>query len=216
MSEDPDRKEQAAEAAAIRRRWITLGEGLAVVAVIISALTLWNSYAQRTATEAERAASELAADTRAATLTLKASAARDGKLLTLSPIRAEQVIQSQSIAFPSPLGVAPIGTAGEARIEARWFGEALKKARRAAGLSDRPKGDARLPVAITTRYLVDGTARSEVALYDIGYALDGQMFGGSTVRLRGLSLIAHSDEEQAPARLDALWKARAAKAPARK
>lgn len=210
------REERAQEAAAIRRRWITLGEGLAVVAVIISALTLWNNYAERTSSEAERAAAEQAADARAATLTLKGTARRDGKQLDLAPTRAEQTIQSQSIAFPAALGIAPIGTAGEARIESRWFGEALKKARRAAGLSDRPKGDARLPVAITTRYLVDGDSHSEVALYDIGYALDGQMFGGAAVRLRGLSLIAHSDETRAPAQLEKLWKARAAKAPARK
>ncbi len=38
------KQEQAAEAAAIRRRWINLGEVLAVIAVLISALTLWNSY----------------------------------------------------------------------------------------------------------------------------------------------------------------------------
>ena len=50
-----------AEAAAIRRRWITLGEILAVVAVMISGLTFWNSYSERTASEAERAAEKDAA-----------------------------------------------------------------------------------------------------------------------------------------------------------
>src|SRR3546814_20351205 len=54
-------KAQAAEAAAIRRRWITLGEIVAVAALIISGLTFWNSYSERTASEAERAAEKAAA-----------------------------------------------------------------------------------------------------------------------------------------------------------
>jgi predicted negative regulator of RcsB-dependent stress response len=43
--------EEKREAAAIRRRWITLGEILAVIAVLISGLTLWNSYSDRSADE---------------------------------------------------------------------------------------------------------------------------------------------------------------------
>jgi hypothetical protein len=35
-------EQRTAEAAAIRRRWITLGEALAVIAVVISGLTLFN------------------------------------------------------------------------------------------------------------------------------------------------------------------------------
>ena len=47
MLEPETPQQQAAEAAAIRRRWITLGEVLAVAAVLISALTFWNSYQER-------------------------------------------------------------------------------------------------------------------------------------------------------------------------
>ena len=43
-----------AEAAAIRRRWITLGKIVAVAGLIISALALYLSYADRRADEAER------------------------------------------------------------------------------------------------------------------------------------------------------------------
>ena len=45
---------EKAEAAAVRRRWINLGEILAVVAVLISGLTLWNSYTERSHAEAEK------------------------------------------------------------------------------------------------------------------------------------------------------------------
>ena len=46
---------ERAEAARVRRRWINLGELVAVLALVISALTLWNSYRERTTNEAEHA-----------------------------------------------------------------------------------------------------------------------------------------------------------------
>jgi hypothetical protein len=209
MSEEPQTpKQQAAEAAAIRRRWITLGEVLAVVAVLISALTLWNSYTERTRQEADRLHDEQKAGAKAATLTLKATPVSGGRALTLATIRPEQVIQGQNIAFPTPLDVRAVETAGDARIEADWFGDRLKKARLDAGMDERTRGDARLPVAITTHYLVDGTPRTDVAIYDIGYVLGGKLFGGATIHLRGLSLVERTTDEKARARIDALWKAR--------
>ncbi|HEX8061853.1 MAG TPA: hypothetical protein VF535_01415 [Allosphingosinicella sp.] len=47
MSEDRQSQAERREAAAIRRRWITLGEILAVIGVLISALALWSSRACR-------------------------------------------------------------------------------------------------------------------------------------------------------------------------
>ena len=198
---------RAAEAAAIRRRWITLGEMLAVAAVLISALTLWNSYSERAHSEASRNAEERKAATRAETLLIKATPADGGRRLTLAALNPEQTIQSQTIAFPSALGTSPVETTGDARIEAGWFGEALRKARKAKGRPDESKGDERLPLAITTRYLVDGKLLTDVALYDIGYVLEGHLLGGSTVRLRGLSLRRRLDAASAGPALDAAWPA---------
>ena len=55
MSEERQTPEERKEAAAIRRRWITLGEILAVVGVLISGLALWNSWSERSSAEKERA-----------------------------------------------------------------------------------------------------------------------------------------------------------------
>jgi hypothetical protein len=208
MSERRDNAEQAAEAAAIRRRWITLGEVLAVVAVLISALTLWNSWRERSDTEAERAKAEQKQNVKAVSLLLTARADGVGDRLTLAPLGDDQTIQSQTIAFPAPLRVAPVDTAGNARIEAGWFDDALRKARHDAGLKDEAAGDERLPVAITSQFLVDGTIRSDTALYDIGYALEDRFLKPSAVKLRGLSLVSHVHAGTAQARLDALWKKR--------
>jgi hypothetical protein len=196
------------EQAAIRRRlrWLTLAEILGVAALLISALTLWNNYAERRSGELSKAAEQRQATARAHRLVLRASPDKDGERLTLAAAGA-QVIQGQTIAFPKALAIDPVDST-DPRIEARWFASGLKQALRAAGEKDRPHGDARLPVAITTRYTIDGDMAEDVTLYDIGYVTDSGLFGGASIRLRGLSLIGRSNAREAGARLDALWKAR--------
>ncbi|MBO9671351.1 MAG: hypothetical protein J7485_12620 [Sphingobium sp.] len=194
----------SAEAAAIRRRWITLGEVLAVMAVLISALTLWNSWGERSENEAAKRAEEHRTTTRASTLVLTA-AASDRDRLMLKPGSADQSVQGQTITFPAALGAAPAETTGEPRIEATWFDNALKKARNKAGLPDDSRGDERLPVAIATRFLVDGEVHEDVALYDIGYTISGRWLSGHSIALRGLSLVSHVKSGNAQAKLDARW-----------
>ena len=94
------------EQAAIRRRlrWLTLAEILGVAALLISALTLWNNYAERRSGELSKAAEQRQATARAHRLVLRASPDKDGERLTLAAAGA-QVIQGQTIAFPKALGV---------------------------------------------------------------------------------------------------------------
>lgn len=201
---DAKTEARAAEAAAIRRRWVTLGEVLAVVAVVISALTLWNSWAERSDSEAMKTVEARQASTRAATLALTATASGTHQLV-LKPTSSEQTVQSQTIAFPTALGAAPAETTGEPRIEAAWFEHALKKARNQAGLPDDSRGDERLPVIITTRFLVGSDAFQDVAIYDLGYSISGRWLAGHSVTLRGLSLVSRIKNGKAQAALDARW-----------
>ena len=202
--------DEISEKAAARRRWIrllTLGEVLGVAALIISGLTFWNSYSERRGAEAERVASRRHDAVRARTLILKAVVEKQGDRLALSAAGG-QAIQGQTIRFPSALDVDPVDST-DPRIEAGWFADALKKARKAAGEEDRPHGDARLPIAITTRFTGDDGAMAEsTALYDIGYGTDSSFLGGTAIRLRGLSMIGASTAKAAPARIDGLWTAR--------
>ena len=201
--------EETSEAAMRRRwvRWLTLGEILGVSALVISALTFWNSYSERQHSEAARTVEAKQASAKARTLILKAERDKDGDRLTITPA-GDQVIQGQTIAFPKALGVDPVDST-DPRIEARWFADGLKKARRAAGEDERQRGDARVPVAITTRFNADGGDLAEdVTLYDVGYVTEGGLLGGTDIKLRGLSLIGRSSAGAAPARLDALWQAR--------
>lgn len=195
---------RAVEAAAIRRRWITLGEVLTVIAVTISGLTLWNSWSQRNDSEATRVAEADRAADKAAALVLLATGSDDDKLM-LKPASADQTVQGQTIAFPAALGLAPVETTGEPRIEAQWFEHALKKARNGAKLPDDSRGDAKLPVLVTTRFLVDGKVHRDVALYDVGYSISGRLLGGHHLALRGVSLVSKAGKAGARA-LDTRWK----------
>jgi hypothetical protein len=201
---DTPKEARAAEAAAIRRRWITLGEVLAVLAVGISALTLYLNWADKQDERAEKAAESRKASSRAAILVLNADGVTDDRIV-IKTTDPDQVIQSQTILFPRALGIAPVETTGDPRIEAGWFDGALKKARARAKLPDDSVGDERLPVAITTRFVVGGDAHENVALYDIGYGVKGGWIAGHSVALRGLSRVATVKDDSAQTRIDARW-----------
>jgi len=205
MSREGQTNEERREAAASRRRWITLGEVLAVAGVAISGLALWNSYSERSADRAERAAEKAKEKTVSHTLLLKASGS--GKRLALAAHDPEQAIQSQTLRFPSALGVGAVDTVIEPRIEADWIKQAVKKARE-GGEKDGP-GDARMPVAIATRFASGGDTLTDTAIYDVGYKADGGgLLGGLDVELRGVSLVERVGPAAAQARLDAIWAAR--------
>lgn len=207
MSETP---QERAEAARVRRRWINLGELVAVLALIISALTLWNSYRERTMTEAEHARENAQSAKKAQILILKATPDKEGRTLSLAPHSDDQAIQSQKVSFPSKLGLSPAETSSDARIDRNWFANALVSARKGA---DAPEvlGDARMPVLIETHFLVDGAEYVDRAVYEVGYATSHAFLSGTDVHLRGLSRTgAVKSADAGQKQIDALWAMRMA------
>lgn len=203
---DPESNADRAEAAAIRRRWITLGEILAVIAVLISGLTLWNSYQERSSSEAERAAEKKQQAAKTKALVLRGDSGRKKMILTtLDPGHA---VQSQTILFPSALEVDAVEDLVEPRIEAGWVKEAANKARKVGAAGGRAE-DRRMPVAITSRFVSGGQTYTDSAIYDVGYRREGNLLGGSEIDLLGLSLVERVTPQNAQARLDSLWKERA-------
>jgi hypothetical protein len=206
MADDEGSVAERQEAARIRRRWITLGEVLAVIGVLISALALWNSYSERRADEAERTAEKAEKGAVSRMLLLKASGG--GKRLALAPRESGQTIRSLTILFPSPLETK-VDTVVDPRIEADWVKQAVKKAHDLGRKEAKTAGDALMPVAITTSFDSDNATFVETAIYDIGYKESGGgLFGGTDIALRGLSLVERVSPGKAQARLDAIWIAR--------
>ena len=202
MSDSPQ------ERAAKRRRWVTLGEILAVAAVGISALTLWDSHRDRVRTEEKAVATASREDAEAVTLVLRATPSPDGDRLALAPLNGEQAIQAQTILFPTALAIPPVETTGDPRIEAAWFADPLKRARKAAGIRDDAPGDQRVPVVVVTRYLAGGTAHTSRAIQDIGYTLEGRFLRGTDVVLRGMSIVTPVSEKGMQRALDGVWRRR--------
>ncbi|HEX8309645.1 MAG TPA: hypothetical protein VF645_14630 [Allosphingosinicella sp.] len=204
MSDDKQTPAERREAAAIRRRWITLGEVLAVIGVLISGLALWNSWSERSAAETERTEEKAKQANVSRILLLKSSGG--GKRLALAAHDPDQAIQGQTLLFPSAFRLGAFDTT-DPRIEAEWLKRALKKAKEKDG---KARGDSRIPVAITTRFVADGRRFADTALYDVGYKeSDGGLFDGKEVELKGLSLIGRTTAAKAQAQLDALWKKQA-------
>ena len=196
-----DRMEAPEERRGRRWRWVSIGEIVAVAAVIVSALTLWISYGERQDAVSQRQEGAV----KAAQLTLAASVEDGGKWLSIRAVSENQTIQNQQVEFPAALKVDVADTAGEPRIEAQWFAEALKKVRAAGGKPDDSRGDERLPVAITTRFLADGHLHEDRTIYDIGYSIKGRMLSGHTLTLRGLSLVQRVTPGELQPLLDSRW-----------
>lgn len=167
-----------------RRLWINLGEGAAVLAVVISALSYWDAHREHAVVE-KQAVSQAQAQ---AAFVLTGAADDGGRRLTLAPLKPTQAIQSQRYVFPDEIRSDAVSiSASRPRIEADWVGPGL--GRRLDGLHSGARGEGALPVAIITTYVEDGTLRTDRSLYRVGYAWQPRFLLGRRIGLEGLSLI---------------------------
>jgi hypothetical protein len=177
-----------------RRRWLTIGEIVGVLALLVSAASLWDSHQQRVAERQPPPATKAVVKP----LMLTSRAGDDGRTLTIASPHADRVIQTQTVIFPTALDVASADTVGSPRIEAGWFAGALGK------LAHDASKPGRLPVAIVTQYLDDGVAREDSAIYDIGYRWRSRLIGSDVPEMEGMTLVARGGAKL-QARLDARW-----------
>lgn len=184
-----------AAAARQRRRWISIGETVGILALIISGIGLYDSHQERVESRAAAASKPVA---RVAPLVLTASADAEGTMLRLASPDGDRVIQTQTIIFPTALGLDSVDTVGNPRIEADWFAGALRKA---VG-DDRKAG--RMPIGIVTRYTDQGIERADIAIYDIGHGWRSRLLQSDVPVLEGITRIAPAPGDPRAA-LDARW-----------
>ena len=188
---------ERAEAAAIRRRWITLGEVVAVAGLIISALALYLSYAERRADEAERQHDKATEAKARAAVLLTATPVDGGRRLLLKD--AAHPVQSVTVHFPGALGIASQTSTLTPEIDARWIAAKL------IALTAKGPDDAtgRVPVLIEADYWDGDTRVHDRAIYDIVWQSHGRLIEGRALRLMGLML--HQRRGASQAAVDARW-----------
>jgi hypothetical protein len=176
-------------------RRLSLAEMVGVGALLIAGLGYWDSHRERLRQDQERVAAEheraaAAADQgKARAQAQQQDALRHALLLTgvpasgelrLQPTRPEQVIQTQTLWFPTELKPDSVATTGNPRIETRWIEDRLRRTAK--------REDHRLPVAIETTFIEDGQSRTDRAVYLVGFSLHSRLVGGPRVEFEGLSL----------------------------
>jgi hypothetical protein len=194
-----------------RIRWLSLAEIVGVAALVVAGLGYWDSHRERVQEdrarlEADRDRAQAAkahdAETKANALGLAflMTGAPDsaGDRLRLTSVHPEQVIQTQTLRFPSVIRPDGVETTGNPRIDVRWIEEPTRKLKRKS-----PQGT--IPVAVLTTFIEGGQTKTDRAVYMVGYSLHRRLLGGAQVELEGLSLARRDVPGDLQAAADQTW-----------
>ena len=158
-----------------RRRLVSLGEIIALGALIVSALGLWITWKNNNQDKPTRIVEQRTA----IPLTLRAKAENDGGSLEISPVEPTHALESLTIAIE---GTTPIEVGSDGRLDADDVESALKKR------EAEPKGPHSVPVRIDARYVEMGADRHGGGNYVLRYRWEGGgLFGGRSLRLTALN-----------------------------
>ena len=167
---DPTPSERAA-----RRRLINLGEGVAVAALIISALGLWNSWRGDNAKPAPTAVIERK---EVVPLALRGRVDDGGKALLISAVEAGHSLDSLTLNIA---GKSPIALGSDGRLSASDIEAAVPP-------PIKGQRNGTIKVKIAARYVEAGKDRRGGGNYLLSYRWEsGGPFGGRSLRLTGFS-----------------------------
>ena len=155
-----------------RLRWVTLGEAIAIAALILSGLGLWHEWNKK-----DEQPKVVVEKPTAIPLALRGRVTDDGRELQISPIEDSHALQSLTI------------TAAGTKIEVGSDGELSANAiEKALGKTEDRDGTHRLSVRIAARYVEAGADKTATGSYALTYRWEGRgLFGGRSLRLVGLS-----------------------------
>lgn len=161
-----------------RRRWITLGELIALAALIVSAAGVWISY--RGSSDKHEGSTKIVEQRQSIPLTLRGKREDDGRRLEISPVESSHALQSLTITLPgpSPISVGSDGLLAASDVESALSGHDKEPKDRT--LSIRAKIDA--------RYVEMGKDRRSSGTYTLRYMWKGGgLFGDRSLHLVSLS-----------------------------
>ena len=159
-----------------RRRWINLGELIALAALVVSALGVWIAWKSSSKDEPTRIVEQRSA----VPLALRGTPDNEGETLTIVPADPSHALESLKVTIK---GASPIDVGSDGQLSASDVESALK------GREKEPKDVTRsVPVRIDARYVESGTDRRGGGSYVLRYKWEGGgLFGGRSLRLVGLS-----------------------------
>ena len=158
-----------------RRSWLALGELIAIAALIVSAIGVWIAWKSSSNNQPTR----IVEQRQAIPLTLRGTVERDGRELVIAPVEASHALDSLTLtlAGASAIELGSDGTLSAGDVEA-----ALK------GKDGDDKGNHRVSVRITARYVEMGKDRTGSGNYALRYRWEGGgLLGGRSLRFVGLS-----------------------------
>ena len=145
MSESSEEKARRA-----RLRWISLGEAIAIAALVISGLGLWHEW-RRDDAPATSTTTTVVEKRASIPLTLRAKATNDGRTLEISPVESSHALESLKITLP---GAATIEVGSDGELDASDVESVLK------GHDKDPKDRTlSVPVRVDARYVEAGKDR---------------------------------------------------------
>ncbi|HET9810168.1 MAG TPA: hypothetical protein VFP53_00545 [Sphingomicrobium sp.] len=172
MSETP----KEAQARKARLRWVTLGEAIAIAALLVSGLGLWNELSKED--KPAPAATTVVEKKAAIPLTLRGKRVDEGDALEIAPVESGHALESLTLTIR---GETPIEIGSDGVLDADSVDRLLRD-------RDEAKGDHKVPVRIETRYVEAGTDKKATGSYSLKYRWEGGgLFGGRSLKLVGLS-----------------------------
>jgi hypothetical protein len=159
----------------LRRRWVNLGELIALAALVVSALGVWIAWKSGDHDGPTRVVQQRSS----IPLALRGTPASDGSSITIVPADASHALQSLKLTIA---GTA-IETGSDGRLAASDVAAALNN-------RDKEPKDRTLsvPVRIEAHYVEAGTDKRRALNYALRYRWEGGgLFGGRSLRLVGLS-----------------------------
>ena len=159
-----------------RRRLINLGELIALLALIVSAVGVWIAWKSSNQDKATRVVEQHAA----VPLALRGTIDSEGGTLTLVPADSSHALESATVTLK---GASPIEIGSDGRLSASDVETSLK------GRENEPKDRAlTVRARIDAEYVEMGKDRHASGTYTLRYMWKGGgLFGGRSIRLMGLS-----------------------------
>ena len=158
-----------------RRRWINLGELIAIAALIVSAAGVWIAWKSSSEDKPTRVVEQRSA----VPLALRGTVDGDGRTITLVPADPSHALESAIVTIK---GAPPIDVGSDGRLAASDVERALKDRDETKDVTHG------VPTRIAARYVESGVDRRGGGNYVLRYKWQGGgLFGGRSLHLVGLS-----------------------------